>query len=302
MSSFLLRRGLVASLHVTNTTAKILTRPTAIQTIRCATTQSAAPVQENSLYEVREKPQSLSYFTGNYKYNDLLIELDALHKTFIDWQGNENSDAIEVQQTTSNAWKLRDKMSQMLEIPLKTSQWRKIVLHLNSLASLPKPLPVPVEAALRPYRRYDQQQQQQGANGASPSKTLDALGRAYAVGRRKESSARCWVVEGDGKVLINGVSMQEYFQRPVDRDQVQLPLEVTELKDQYNVWALVNGGGSTGQAEAIKLGVGRALLTHNEELKPILRKAGCITRDPRVVERKKEGQRKARARYTWVKR
>ncbi|KAI8147956.1 ribosomal protein S9/S16-domain-containing protein [Fennellomyces sp. T-0311] len=286
MSSFLLRRGLFVA-----AASKNLTRPVSV---RFASTDS-------SLYEVREKPQSVSYFTGNYKYNDLLIELDALHKKYANWQG-EGDDAVQsgIQQQ-ANAWKLRDKMSQMLAIPLKTSQWRKIVLHLNTLASLPKPLPQPVEEALLPYKRYDQEQQQQLQQGTN-AKSLDALGRAYAVGRRKESSARCWVVEGDGQVLINGLTLEEYFKRPVDRDQVNLPLEVTENKEQYNVWALVNGGGSTGQAEALKLGIGRALLTHNQELKPILRKAGCITRDPRVVERKKEGQRKARARYTWVKR
>ncbi|KAI7851696.1 ribosomal protein S5 domain 2-type protein [Circinella umbellata] len=309
MSSFLLRRGLFTSSVIANTASKNLTaRSAVIQTVRFASTrqqpqQQPFQQQQDSIYEVREKPQSLSYFTGNYKYNDLLIELDALHKTFADWQGETTLGEQDIgtpDQQQSNAWKLRDKMEQMLEIPLKTSQWRKIVLHLNTLASLPKPLPAPVEEVLRPYRRYDQQQQT-GSVGSS-SKTLDALGRAYAVGRRKESSARCWVVEGDGQVLINGVSINDYFQRPVDRDEVNLPLEAIESKDKYNVWALVNGGGSTGQAQAIKLGVGRALLTHNPELKPVLRKAGCITRDPRVVERKKEGQRKARAKYTWVKR
>ena len=224
MSSLLLRRGLFAA-----AASKTLTRPLSV---RFASTDS-------SLYEVREKPQSVSYFTGNYKYNDLLIELDALHKKYADWQG----DGSALQQQV-NAWKLREKMSQMLAIPLKTSQWRKIVAHLNTLAALPKPLPQPVEQALAPYQRYDQEQQQQ--QQASTSKTLDALGRAFAVGRRKESSARCYVVEGDGQVLVNGMTLEEYFKRPVDRDEVKLPLEVTENKESFNVWALVNGGGSTG--------------------------------------------------------
>ena len=260
MSSFLLRRGLFTSSVIANTTSKsLIARSTAIQTVRFASTrqqpqQPQQQFQQDSLYEVREKPQSLSYFTGNYKYNDLLIELDALHKTFATWEGETTSadkDTTTIDQQQSNAWKLRDKMEQMLEIPLKTSQWRKIVLHLNTLASLPKPLPAPVEEVLRPYRRYDQQQQTDSAG--SSSKTLDALGRAYAVGRRKESSARCWVVEGDGQILINGVSINDYFQRPVDRDEVNLPLEAIESKDQYNVWALVNGGGSTGKVDIISM-------------------------------------------------
>ncbi|CAO3615804.1 unnamed protein product [Cunninghamella echinulata] len=194
----------------------------------------------------------------------------------------------------------------MLAIPLKTSQWRKITLHLNQLASLPKPLPNPVQQVLAMYERVDnssiQQQQQQQDGDIKIKKTLDELGRAYAVGRRKESSARCWVVEGEGKILVNGMELDDYFKQPMDREKVSLPLKVTELDEKYNVWTIVKGGGSTGQADAIKLGIGKALLIHDNELKPTLRKAGCITRDPRVVERKKEGQRKARARYTWVKR
>ncbi|ORZ20328.1 ribosomal protein S5 domain 2-type protein [Absidia repens] len=255
----------------------------------------------------REKPQSLSYFTGNFKYNDLLIELDALYKQHADWKPVVDLDTTSLPEEKTYTWKLRDKMSEMLAIPLKTSQWRKITLHLNQLASLPRPLPSQVAQVLTVYERFDssalkqQQQQQQNINGGV-TKALDDMGRAYAVGRRKESSARCWVVKGEGKVLVNGMELQDYFQRPVDRDQVVLPLAVTELAEKYNVWTIVTGGGTTGQAEAIKLGVGKALLIHDNELKPTLRKAGCITRDPRVVERKKEGQRKARAKYTWVKR
>ncbi|KAI8346875.1 ribosomal protein S9/S16-domain-containing protein [Choanephora cucurbitarum] len=254
--------------------------------------------QNDDVLQYREKPGSLSYFTGNYKYNDLLIEFDALYKRFEDWKPSEQT-AAAPQNDKAYSWKQRDKMSQLLSIPLTTSQWRKITAHLNMLASLPKPLPPAVAKIIEPYGRFDATQQ-----GASEQKThsLDDMGRAYAVGRRKESSARCYLVEGEGKVLINGLELSEYFQRPVDRDEVTLPFEVTDSKEKYNAWIVVKGGGSTGQAQAIKLGLGKALLIHDNELKPVLRKAGCITRDPRVVERKKEGQRKARAKYTWVKR
>ncbi|KAI8389387.1 ribosomal protein S9/S16-domain-containing protein [Blakeslea trispora] len=261
--------------------------------------------QQDDVLQYREKPGSLSYFTGNYKYNDLLIEFDALYKRFQDWKpsdqaGNMPSDLLAEPQTDKvYSWKQRDKMSQLLSIPLTTSQWRKITTHLNTLASLPKPLPAAVAKILEPYGRFDATQQ---GTGEQKVRGLDEMGRAYAVGRRKESSARCYLVEGDGKILINGMELSDYFQRPVDRDEVNLPFEVTESKEKYNAWVVVKGGGSTGQAQAIKLGLGKALLIHDNELKPVLRKAGCITRDPRVVERKKEGQRKARAKYTWVKR
>ncbi|ORZ03570.1 ribosomal protein S9/S16-domain-containing protein [Syncephalastrum racemosum] len=275
-----LRRGLTGL--ATHTTARVMTSVRYASTFR---------VQDDHALEVREKPESLSYFTGNYKYNDLLIELDALYKQFARTAIGKKSDQM-------YSWKLRDKMSEALAIPLKTSQWRKIVAHLNSLTSLPHPLPAPILEAIEPYRRADLDQREH----ATKVKTLDDMGRALGVGRRKESSARCYVVEGDGQVLINGTPLHEYFKRPIDQAEVTLPLQVTENTDKYNIWALVEGGGNTGQAQAIKLGVARALLVHNADWKPTLRQAGCITRDPRVVERKKEGQRKARAKYTWVKR
>ncbi|KAI9358429.1 ribosomal protein S5 domain 2-type protein [Pilaira anomala] len=249
------------------------------------------PPQEDIL-QYREKPDSLSYFTGNFKYNDLLIELDALHKRFSNQNPTEDTTDDKVY-----SWKLRDKMSELLSIPLTTSQWRKITSHLTALASLPKPLPASVVSILEPYQRFDNAQHKQ-----VKSHSLDEFGRAYAAGRRKESSARCYLVQGEGKILVNGMELDQYFQRSVDRNEVTLPLDVTETKDNYNAWILVKGGGTTGQAQAIKHGLGKALLIHNEAFKPTLRKAGCITRDPRVVERKKEGQKGARAKYTWVKR
>ncbi|GAA5815690.1 hypothetical protein MFLAVUS_009203 [Mucor flavus] len=268
--------------------------------------QHTATSTQDDILQYREKPESLSYFTGNFKYNDLLIELDALHKRFANYKPTDAINATDLpsQLLTSESvedkvysWKLRDKMSELLSIPLTTSQWRKITSHLTALASLPKPLPASVVSILEPYQRFDNQNQQQ-----AKTHSLDEYGRAYAAGRRKESSARCYLVQGEGKILVNGMELDQYFQRSVDRNEVTLPLDVTETKDNYNAWIIVKGGGTTGQAQAIKHGLGKALLIHNEALKPTLRKAGCITRDPRVVERKKEGQKGARAKYTWVKR
>jgi small subunit ribosomal protein S9 len=224
----------------------------------------------------REKPDSLSYFTGNYKYNDLLIELNAMFKVHNKPQQQSNvasspsdlvPDATAEPSTQVYTWKLRDKMSEYLGIPLTTSQWRKIVTQLNMLASLPKPLPAQVEAELAKYTRFDATQQLQ-----IKKKELDDLGRAFAVGRRKESSARCYVVEGEGKVLVNGQELGSYFNRLIDREEVTWPFECTNTLGKYNAWILVEGGGSTGQAQAIKLGLGKALLVHDPELKPTLRK------------------------------
>lgn len=102
--------------------------------------------------------------------------------------------------------------------------------------------------------------------------------------------------------MINGKSIVQAFPRLHDRESAIWPLKVSQRIDKYNVFALVAGGGVTGQAEAVTLGLARALLVHEPALKPVLRRAGCVTRDPRAVERKKPGRLKARKKPTWVKR
>lgn len=131
---------------------------------------------------------------------------------------------------------------------------------------------------------------------------IDADGRAYGVGRRKSSSAKVYLVQGEGEVLVNGKSINSAFGRIHDRESALWALKATGRMDKYNVWALVSGGGSTGQAEAITLGAAKALMVFEPALKPALRRAGCVTRDPRRVERKKPGHVKARKMPAWVKR
>ncbi|KAL1842055.1 hypothetical protein VTJ49DRAFT_6125 [Mycothermus thermophilus] len=157
--------------------------------------------------------------------------------------------------------------------------------------------PPAVTNALRYFKR-----DVQGFLNAPKPITIDKFGRALGVGRRKASVAHAWVVEGDGQVLINGKTLVDYFGRVHDRESAVWALHATDRIDKYNVWARVTGGGTTGQAEALKLAVAKALMAHEPALKPALRRAGCITRDPRRVERKKHGRVKARKRPTWVKR
>jgi len=158
-------------------------------------------------------------------------------------------------------------------------------------------MPVTVKAALDHYKRDIQPQ----LNEAKPI-LIDKFGRALAAGRRKSSTARAWVVEGTGEYLVNGKTLAEAFGRIHDRESAIWALKATERVDKYNVWALVEGGGTTGQAEALTLAIAKALLAHEPALKPALRRAGCVTRDPRRVERKKPGHLKARKMPTWVKR
>ena len=124
----------------------------------------------------------------------------------------------------------------------------------------------------------------------------------YGTGRRKSSTARVFLRPGKGEITVNGRPLDEFFGRETARMIVRQPLGVTELGDRFDIMATVAGGGSTGQAGAIRLGLARALVEYDENLKPSLRKAGLMTRDAREVERKKVGLHKARRATQFSKR
>lgn len=130
----------------------------------------------------------------------------------------------------------------------------------------------------------------------------DELGRAYATGKRKDAVARVWVKPGSGKVVVNGKDMAEYFARPVLQMILRQPFDIAGVAGQYDVYATVAGGGLSGQAGAVKHGISKALQLHEPELRAALKAAGFLTRDPRVVERKKYGRRKARRSFQFSKR
>lgn len=130
-------------------------------------------------------------------------------------------------------------------------------------------------------------------------KVLD-LGKG--TGRRKTSVARVYLREGDGKIVINKKSLEEYFTMPIDRNKVTEPFDVTETKGKYNLVVNVYGGGIHGQAEAVRHGVARALLESNKDFRSALKSAGYLTRDDRMVERKKYGQKSARKHFQFSKR
>lgn len=124
----------------------------------------------------------------------------------------------------------------------------------------------------------------------------------YGTGRRKTATARVYLSRGSGKITVNKRALDHFFGREVAQMIVQQPLELVDMADQFDVKVTVNGGGSFGQAGAIRHGITRALLDYDEELRPVLRKAGFVTRDARSVERKKVGLRKARKRPQYSKR
>lgn len=130
----------------------------------------------------------------------------------------------------------------------------------------------------------------------------DAQGRAYATGKRKDAVARVWIKPGSGKVVVNGKEMKTYFARPVLQMILRQPFQVAGVVDQFDVMATVAGGGLSGQAGAVKHGVSKALQLYDPTLRGALKAAGFLTRDSRVVERKKYGKAKARKSFQFSKR
>ncbi len=131
---------------------------------------------------------------------------------------------------------------------------------------------------------------------------LDKQGRAYATGKRKDAVARVWIKPGSGKIVVNERTLETYFARPVLRMIMQQPLLVANRVGQYDIVVDVAGGGLSGQAGAVRHGLSKALTYYEPDLRPALKKVGFLTRDSRVVERKKYGRKKARRSFQFSKR
>ena len=140
------------------------------------------------------------------------------------------------------------------------------------------------------------------SNGPKYEPKRDAQGRSYATGRRKNAIARVWVKPGKGEITVNGKRVGQYFARPVLRMLLTQPFLVTDRYNQFDVMCTCTGGGLSGQAGAVRLGISRALTHFEPELRPVLKLAGFLTRDSRVVERKKYGKAKARRSFQFSKR
>ena len=148
---------------------------------------------------------------------------------------------------------------------------------------------------------------QQATQTAAPDtpvhvQKIDAQGRAYATGKRKDAVARVWIKPGPGQIVVNERPVEQYFARPVLRMILQQPLQVVNRAGQYDIIVTVEGGGLSGQAGAVRHGLAKALTNFEPELRPALKREGFLTRDPRVVERKKYGKKKARRSFQFSKR
>lgn len=218
--------------------------------------------QQAPLFYARLVPNSPSYFTAQPSYTDNLLQLQNLLLKYAQLPTVQPGEAPRV------AWRsLLDYRDQTGET-VRSSRYHKIVETLHRLNHIhPSVMPPDVKEAINKYKRDINPHE----NLAKPI-PIDQFGRALGVGRRKSSTARAYLVEGTGEVLINGKTLAEAFSRHHDRESAIWALKATDRIDKYNLWALVSGGGTTGQAEALTLAVGKALLSHEPALKPALRR------------------------------
>ncbi|KUI71567.1 37S ribosomal protein S9, mitochondrial [Cytospora mali] len=254
--------------------------------------ETAATTEVRMPSHARPLPVSPSYFSRQPEFNDSYLMLQKLMRQFA------HLPTVTTDQLEKTAFRtLRDYRLAVGE-QIKASEYAKAMTLVKRLHKIhPSLQPTSVKDALAKFKRDINPH-----NNTTKPIHIDKFGRALGVGKRKTSTARAWVVEGTGEVLVNGKSLADAFGRVHDRESAMWALKATQRVDKYNVWALVDGGGTTGQAEALTLAVAKALMAHEPALKPVLRRAGCVTRDPRTVERKKHGHLKARKKPAWVKR
>ena len=188
---------------------------------------------------------------------------------------------------------------------------KKSLSDLGALTSQQPETPAPeaAEAAAAPAEAATEDSAEEAAPTPSQQieavlreQQLDKFGRAYATGRRKDAVARVWLKPGSGRIEVNGREQDVYFARPSLRLVINQPFEVADRAGQYDVVATVKGGGLSGQAGAVKHGIAQALSRYEPALRTAVKQAGFLTRDPRVVERKKYGRAKARRSFQFSKR
>ncbi len=157
-------------------------------------------------------------------------------------------------------------------------------------------------AETKTFEDLSQLKGSEAATAPVHARKVDAQGRAYATGKRKNAVARVWLKPGVGKIMVNTKDFDQYFARPVLQMLLKQPLQAANRADQFDIMATVTGGGLSGQAGAVRHGISKALTYYEPELRPVLKKGGFLTRDSRVVERKKYGRMKARRSFQFSKR
>jgi small subunit ribosomal protein S9 len=210
----------------------------------------------------RPLPVSPSYFSRQAEFQDLYLRLVALSHKYA------SMPRVSAEKRQRVAWRNRFDYRLTIGETIKASDYKRCLTMVKNLQNIHPTLRTEeIELAIRDFKRTVQP----GDNVARP-RAVDEHGRALGVGRRKSSTARAWLVEGTGEVQINGKTLADAFGRIHDRESATWALRATERLDKYNVWAVISGGGTTGQAEAMTLAVAKALMVHEPDLKPALRR------------------------------
>lgn len=210
----------------------------------------------------RAMPISAAYFSRQSDFNDSFLTLQKLMRQYA------HLPTVPADQVERAAFRTLKDFRLSAGEDVKAAEYARAMTLVRRLHKIhPSLAPESVKEAVGKFKRNINPH----TNVAKPI-VIDKFGRALGVGRRKTSTARAWVVEGTGEVLINGKSLADAFGRVHDRESAMWPLKASQRVDKYNVWALVDGGGTTGQAEALTLAVAKALLAHEPALKPVLRR------------------------------
>ncbi|OXH28336.1 hypothetical protein J008_04480 [Cryptococcus neoformans] len=281
------------------------------------------------------RPESAQFFTGRPEFHEALASLSSTVKNTTAVLREAHiyplpSDLPHVTPPRA-AWVSPEELSSIFQVKLKTSTLRQVMdllselhnlRHVSELAGYPD-LAAKIDAALEKYERTGLAEGKEDVKEKKEKRKVDEYGRAYAMGRKKTSSARVWMIPNPSarpflqptgssstdiltlptsEILINHQPISTYFPRLIDRETILRPLRLTGLLGGYNIFAFACGGGVSGQAGAVALGVARALSILREDSTDVLRADGALMRDTRMVERKKTNRAKARKGYTWVKR
>lgn len=240
--------------------------------------KAAAPIDLDSMRlarHARAVPISPSYFSRQQRFNDSYLALQKLVRTYGNLPTIPSTEAERV------TWSNLDDLRLMLGEPVKAVDYAKCMRLVKQLHAIhPKLKPTAVKEALEVFKHSTQ-----GFTNVPKPIPIDKYGRAVGVGKRKSSVARAWVVEGTGEIQINGKTLADYFGRVHDRESAVWALQATSRVDKYNVWAIVEGGGTTGQAEALTLAIAKGLMAHEPALKPALRRGKPLTADPLIIHR-----------------
>ncbi|KAJ9100206.1 37S ribosomal protein S9, mitochondrial [Naganishia cerealis] len=258
---------------------------------------SSTTLRSPELSRVRTVPTLKTFYGGNPVHEQNINQLNALIRKHI----NLPTRVIDDKELQANRFLSFEEYAQRVQAGtrLKPIHHKELTQLLHRLRSIDLELmPREVSETLTNYSSNSSVV----AKVAQKMKTLDQFGRAVTVGRRKRSVAKVSMVRGEGEVLVNGRSLNEYFPKASDRKKIAYPFQVVAQEAKYNVFAEVSGGGLTGQIDAIMYGIAKGLVIFNPLFKSRLHKAGLMTRDTRKVERKKPGKVKARKSPTWVKR